>query len=69
MANNVLDQFRVGGFDYELRQVYCGKAACKKCPHGPYWYFTFKTGTGKKVTKYCGKRLPEGVVKPCLQEE
>ncbi|MCT7971096.1 hypothetical protein [Laspinema olomoucense] len=34
--------------------VRCGKATCKTCPHGPYWYEYWSEG-GKRRSKYLGK--------------
>lgn len=34
--------------------VRCGKATCKSCPHGPYWYEYWSEG-GKRRSKYLGK--------------
>ncbi|MCT7955716.1 hypothetical protein [Laspinema palackyanum] len=34
--------------------VRCGKATCKSCPHGPYWYEYWSEG-GKRRSKYVGK--------------
>jgi len=65
MALNVLETFTVGGYEYQLRGVICGKPTCTKCPHGPYWYLTMKLRTGRRITKYLGKNLPEGVDQPC----
>lgn len=64
MAQNCIKKFTVGGFDYELNEVRCGKANCTKCPHGPYWYMTMNLRDGRKVKKYVGKELPEGVEEP-----
>jgi hypothetical protein len=64
MTSNVVDGFSVGGYDYELTNVSCGKPNCGKCPHGPYWYLKIRLGTGKTVKKYLGLRLPVGVAKP-----
>lgn len=48
--------------DVKLRQraVKCGKAACTRCPHGPYWYAYWWEG-GKRRSRYLGKLedLPE----------
>lgn len=43
-----------------LRQqaVKCGKAACRSCPHGPYWY-AYWTEDGRRRTKYVGRLLEE----------
>jgi hypothetical protein len=64
MPTNVVENFRIGGYEYELTNVKCGKGNCNKCPHGPYWYLKIKLGTGKTVKKYLGLTLPEGVEKP-----
>jgi hypothetical protein len=64
MNSRVTESFTVGGYEYELTLVSCGKAACKKCPHGPYWYVKIHLRTGKTPKKYLGKHLPQGVVKP-----
>ncbi len=41
------------------RQEYirCGKASCKTCPHGPYWYVYWRE-SGKLRKKYQGKVRP-----------
>lgn len=51
------ERFMFRGVYYELRPVYCGKDACKKCPHGPYWYAVIPTGYGKPAVRYVGKNL------------
>jgi hypothetical protein len=56
--------FTKGGYTYELLLRNCGKKNCGKCPHGPYWYMSFTLRTGRKVRKYVGKDLPEGVKPP-----
>ena len=47
---------------FKLRQhhVRCGKTACRRCPHGPYWYAYWWEG-GKRSSRYLGKLedLPE----------
>ena len=44
-----------------LRQqaVKCGKAACTRCPHGPYWY-AYWTEDGRRRSRYIGRLLEEG---------
>jgi hypothetical protein len=64
MAQNVVKSFQVGGYEYQQKEVRCGKPQCTKCPHGPYWYMIMHLRTGKAVTKYIGKALPEGVTEP-----
>lgn len=39
--------------------VKCGKAACTRCPHGPYWY-AYWTENGRRRTRYIGRLLEEG---------
>lgn len=60
----VVQQFQQGPYTYELRRIDCGKDNCTKCPHGPYWYQLMRTRHGKKITRYIGKELPEGVNQP-----
>lgn len=64
MATNAVKSFQVGGYEYVLKNITCGKQNCNRCPHGPYWYLSMKLRTGKKVVKYLGKTLPEGVQEP-----
>ncbi|MBT8211721.1 MAG: hypothetical protein KJN71_01115 [Acidimicrobiia bacterium] len=42
--------------EVSLRQqlVKCGKASCRSCPHGPYWY-AYWTENGRRRSKYVGK--------------
>ncbi len=42
---------------YRQEHVRCGKAGCKTCPHGPYWYAYWKAG-GRLHKRYVGKRDP-----------
>lgn len=39
-----------------LRQqwVKCGKEACTRCPHGPYWYAHWRED-GRRRSRYVGK--------------
>ena len=54
--------FSGGTPDVKLRQraVKCGKSACTRCPHGPYWY-AYWWEDGKRRSRYLGKLedLPE----------
>ena len=43
----------------EWRRVSCGKANCRKCPHGPYAYLKYPSGK----SKYLGKKVPEKIYK------
>jgi hypothetical protein len=45
------------------RQVWrrCGKAACRMCPHGPYWY-AFEWRNGRTMSHYVGANLPYYVI-------
>jgi hypothetical protein len=42
--------------DVKLRaqHVRCGKAACTRCPHGPYWY-AYWWEDGRRRSRYVGK--------------
>ncbi|MBA2726003.1 MAG: hypothetical protein H0U53_08440 [Actinobacteria bacterium] len=47
---------------YRLESVSCGKAGCRSCPHGPYWYAYFREGKRLR-SRYIGRELPESVRK------
>lgn len=38
--------------------VKCGKRACTRCPHGPYWYAYWTEG-GRRRSRYIGRLLEE----------
>lgn len=38
--------------------VKCGKSACTRCPHGPYWY-AYWTENGRRRSRYIGRLLEE----------
>jgi hypothetical protein len=40
------------------QMVRCGKPACGKCPHGPYWY-AYWTENGKRRSRYVGRLLDD----------
>lgn len=48
--------FGDGGPAVGLRRqwVKCGKEACTRCPHGPYWYASWREA-GKRRSRYIGK--------------
>mgnify|MGYP006174616223 CR=1 FL=1 len=48
------------GVTYRLESVRCGKAGCKSCPHGPYWYAYFREGKRLR-SRYIGRDLPADV--------
>lgn len=54
--------FESGGPTVRLRQqwVRCGKDACTRCPHGPYWYAHWRED-GKRRSRYVGKLDDESV--------
>lgn len=55
-----LQVFSYAAITYQRKLISCGKAACKCCPHGPYWYaFWWSTGKRKTVSKYLGKVLDD----------
>lgn len=47
----------------QARWVRCGKARCKTCPHGPYWYGYRESG-GRTESKYFGRNYPHGAAAP-----
>jgi hypothetical protein len=49
-----------GGVTYRLESVRCGKADCKSCPHGPYWYAYYREGRRLR-SRYIGPELPDSV--------
>lgn len=51
------ETFTFRGVIYKRKNVRCGKKACHKCPHGPYWYAIIPTGYGKPAVRYVGKIL------------
>jgi len=50
------------GPNVRLREqwVRCGKQACSKCPHGPYWYALWRED-GRRRSRYVGKLDEESV--------
>lgn len=44
---------------YVQKRVRCGKA-CARCPHGPYWYATWRED-GRSRSLYLGRELPADV--------
>lgn len=48
------------GIHYRQETVRCGKANCKSCPHGPYWFAYSRRGVMLKKI-YVGKDLPAAV--------
>lgn len=54
--------FDSGGPNVRLREqwVRCGKEACTRCPHGPYWYAHWRED-GKRRSRYVGKLDDESV--------
>ncbi len=45
------------GLTYRQEEVTCGKQACTRCPHGPYWYAYWKQD-GRTRKRYIGRHLP-----------
>lgn len=43
---------------YRFEYVRCGKAGCRGCPHGPYWY-RYQHRGGKMRKEYVGKVRPD----------
>ncbi len=42
----------------QRRMVRCGKQACTRCPHGPYWYAYWREN-GRRRSRYVGRLLDE----------
>ncbi|MGH2687640.1 MAG: hypothetical protein ACRDKW_02365 [Actinomycetota bacterium] len=47
-----------GAVTYRQELVRCGKAGCRSCPHGPYWYAYWRED-GRVRSRYIGRRLPD----------
>ena len=43
---------------YRQEMVRCGKATCRSCPHGPYWYAYWREDARVR-SRYIGRRLPD----------
>lgn len=61
MGPNARAGFYLEGLHYRLELVRCGKPACKRCPHGPYWY-SYSNAACFLKKRYVGKRLPPAVL-------
>ncbi len=48
------------GVSYRQEFVRCGRANCKSCPHGPYWYAYYREGKRLR-SRYIGRDLPAEV--------
>lgn len=51
-----IERVSIEGARYALRWQMCGKANCRSCPHGPYWYRVFRQGN-REAYRYVGKDL------------
>ena len=47
---------RRGKVTYRQERVRCGREACTRCPHGPYWYAYWRE-EGRVRSRYVGKSL------------
>ena len=47
---------RRGKVTYRQEHVRCGRDACSRCPHGPYWYAYWREN-GRQRSRYVGKDL------------
>lgn len=56
MQRVTVQTFSEDGVKFLLMRVPCGRATCRKCPHGPYWYARFWS-RGKMHERYIGKHL------------
>lgn len=50
---------------YRQQEVRCGKAGCRSCPHGPYWYAYWKED-GRTRKRYIGRTLPGEPLEPVV---
>ena len=62
MPRFVERRIMLGKAEYRLVRVTCGKKNCSKCPHGPYWYATGISDSGKRWIKYLGRNTPAAVI-------
>jgi hypothetical protein len=46
-----------GKVTFRQERVRCGRKACTRCPHGPYWYAYWRED-GRLRSRYVGKELP-----------
>jgi hypothetical protein len=53
---------------YRREHVRCGKDACHRCPHGPYWYAYWKE-EGRTRKQYVGRHLPGEPLEPVLPDQ
>lgn len=52
---------------YRQEHVKCGKAGCRSCPHGPYWYAYWKE-EGRTRSRYIGRHLPGEPPEPVVPD-
>lgn len=52
---------------YVQQHVRCGKDGCRSCPHGPYWYATWKED-GRTRKRYIGRHLPGEPPEPVVPD-
>jgi hypothetical protein len=57
------DAGRRGKVTFRQEMVRCGRATCRRCPHGPYWYAYWREG-GRLRSRYIGKQLPQAPGSP-----
>lgn len=51
-----------GSISYQRQYRRCNRAACHRCPHGPYWYAYWRDAAGQKQCRYIGRYLPTRAV-------
>lgn len=57
------DLGRRGKVTFRQEMVRCGRATCRRCPHGPYWYAYWRE-RGRLRSRYIGKQLPKAPGSP-----
>ncbi len=55
------------GVSYHQEHVRCGKESCGTCPHGPYWYATWRED-GRTRRQYVGRHLPGQPLEPVVPD-
>ena len=53
---------------YHQEHVRCGKPTCTTCPHGPYWYATWRED-GRTRRTYIGRHLPGEPLEPVIPDD
>lgn len=52
---------------YHQEHVRCGRERCTRCPHGPYWYASWRED-GRTRRQYIGRHLPGELLEPVVPD-